>query len=430
MNKLSDPLLGRIIRGYRLQELLESDMITRVYRARTQELWQTPELTITILTLPATLSTSAREQFIKRFLYEAKRIVRLRHEHLFPLFGYGKQDGYPYLLTPSVPGITLATYLKQKQRWTPSEAFTILVAIAKALTYIHSQGLVYQFLNPTNIFLQDSKVPQIAKLNYPQMMRMDGLSHETTVSSPYAHLQNIVGDTLGAAEYLAPEVVKGAAPDPRSDIYSLGIILFQLLSGHPPFTGRDYLEVAKMHVYKHLPSIHDVAPDIPVALELVLNHALYRNSEHRFQTPEDFVTAYAHVLDGQSQVQKRPRSAPSTEPMRTFSTTATLSTKPKVQSFEKEQEKGRSFERGREKMQKYEEQWEDDSWLNAAGPVHRPRPDKKPEIPGRQFSSSRGSLSSIDRDDSPRLKSGASPTERTRGDSFAWAPSNPSVKDV
>ncbi len=421
MNKISDPLLGRMIRGYRLQELLENDMITKVYRARTLELWQTPELIVTILPLLATLSTPTREQFIKRFLYEAKRIVRLRHEHLFPLFGYGKQDGYPYLLTPSVPGITLATYLKQKQRWSPSEAFTVLVAIANALTYIHSQGLVYQFLNPTNIFLQDSKVPQIAKLNYHQMVRMDGLSNEVTASSPYAHLQNIIGDFLGAAEYLAPEVVKGAAPDPRSDIYSLGIILFQLLSGQPPFTGRDYLEVAQMHVRKPLPSIHDTAPDIPVALELVLNHALYRNPEHRFQTPEDFVTAYAHVLDGQSQVQKRPRSTPPAEPIRTVATTATLPTKPKVQSFEERQEKGRLFERKREIEQEHEGQWGDDSWLNAAGPVHQPRSKSKPEIPGRQFSSSRGSLSSIDRDDSPRIKpraSRGSSMERTSGDSF------------
>lgn len=396
MNKLSDPLLGRMIRGYRLQELLESDTVTKVYRARTQELWQTPELIITILTLPGTLSTPTREQFIKRFLHESKRIVRLRHKHLFPLFGYGKQDGYPYLLTPSVPGITLANYLKQKQRWSPSEAFTILVSIAKALSYIHSQGLVYQFLNPTNIFLQDSKVPQIARLNYPQILCMDGLGDEITALSSHAHLQNVLGDYLGAAEYLAPEVVKGAAPDPRSDIYSLGIILFQLLSGHPPFTGRDYLEVAQMHVRKPLPSIHDTAPDIPVALELVLNHALYRNPEHRFQTPEDFVTAYAHVLDGQSQVQKRPRPTPPTEQIRTFPTTTALPADPEVQPFEQAQEKAQPFERAREKVQVREEQWEDDSWLNAAGPVHRPRSEKKPEMSGRQLLSSRGSLSSTD----------------------------------
>src|SRR5215470_2504043 len=102
MNSLNDPPLGHMIRGYRLQELLESDAMTKVYRACTQELWQTPELIITILTLPGTLSMPTRGRFIERFLDEAKRIVRLRHEHLVPLFGYGKQSGYPYLLTPNV----------------------------------------------------------------------------------------------------------------------------------------------------------------------------------------------------------------------------------------------------------------------------------------------------------------------------------------
>jgi len=394
MNKLSDPLLGHMIRGYKLEELLESDTVTKVYRARTHELWQTSELIITILSLPGTISTQTRERFIERFLYEAKRIVRLRHTHLFPLFGYGKQDGHLYLLTPNLPGATLATYLKQKQRWSPSEAFTILVPIAKALTYIHSKGLVYQFLNPTNIFLQDAKIPQIGKLNYFQMLRMDGLNDETTALSPYAYLKNIAGTYLGAAEYLAPEVVKGAKPDPRSDIYSLGIILFQLLSGHPPFTGRDYLEVAQMHVRQPLPSVHDTEQDIPVALELVLNHALYRNPEHRFQTAEDFVTAYAHVLDGQSQVQKRPRATPTTEQLRS-SPTAPSPTNPKVQSFE-EREKVQSFERDPRKIQSFEEQSEDDSWLNAAGPVHKRQPEEKPEMSGDQFFSPRRSPPSID----------------------------------
>jgi serine/threonine protein kinase len=448
MNKLSDPLLGHMIRGYRLEELLESDAVTKVYRARTQELWQTPELIITILNVPGTISKPTREQFIERFLYEAKRIVRLRHKLLFPLFGYGKQNGHPYLLTPNVPGVTLATYMKQKQCWSPSEAFTILVPIAKALTYIHNQGFVYQFLNPTHIFLQDSKVPQIAKLNYPQILRMDGLNDETTASTSYAYLKNIAGNYLGAAEYLAPEVVKGAPPDPRSDIYSLGIILFQLLSGQPPFTGRDYLEVAQMHVRNPMPSIHDNGPDIPVALELVLNHALYRNPEHRFQSPEDFVTAYAHVLDGQSQVKKRPRATPPSEQIRTIPTASLpseqirtvpnvpLPRKPKVQSFEEEREyvqsfereqeqvqpferrrekpqpfereqvqaqpferrreKPQPFEREQEQIQAFEEEWEDDSWLNAAGPVHKRPPEKKPERSNNQFFSHRRSLPSID----------------------------------
>ncbi len=427
-----------MIRGYRLEELLESDAVTKVYRGHTQELWQTPELIITILNLPVTLSPQTRERFIERFLHEARRIVRLRHKLLFPLFGYGKQNGHPYLLTPNVSGVTLATYMKQKQSWSPSEAFTILVPIAKALTYIHSQGLIYEFLNPTNIFLQDSKVPQIAKLNYPQILRMDGLGDEAMASSPYAHLKNIAGGYLGAAEYLAPEVVKGTPPDPRSDVYSLGVILFQLLSGQPPFTGRDYLEIAQMHVCKPLPSIHNINPNIPVALELILNRALYRNPEHRFQTPEDFVTAYAHVLDGQPQVQTHPRATPAGEQVRTVPTvptvplaknspageqvrtvpTASLEKNSKVFWFkEEEQEHLQSFKQGREKLfvserergnalplkqepektQIFEEELEDDSWLNAAGPVHRQASEKKVEkISNSQFFPHRKSLPSLD----------------------------------
>jgi len=408
-----------MFRGYHLEELLKSDGLTKVYRARTQELWQTPELIITLLDLPGTISPPSRERFITRFLFEAKRIVQLRHKLLYPLFGYGKQHGYPYLLTPHVPGVTLATYLEKKQCWSPSEAFTILASIAKALTYIHSQGLVYEFLNPTNIFLQDSKKPQIAKLNYPQMLRMSGLNDEVTASFPYVHLKNVAGNYLGTAEYLAPEVVKGAKPDPRSDIYSLGIILFQLLSGHPPFTGNDYLEVAEMHVRKPLPSIHDSEPNIPVALELVLNHALYRNPERRFQTPEGFVTAYAHVLDGQSQVQKHPRATPPTEQIRTVPT-APLPKKPKVLSLEEEtvpsfqqgrekrhvleqeREKAQPLERARPKPQSLQQDhekaqpFEDDSWLNAAGPVYRQPSEKQPEISNNQFFPPRRSLSSLD----------------------------------
>src|SRR5260370_35972954 len=96
MNKLSDPLLGHMIRGYKLEELLESDTVTKVYRARTPELWQTSELIITILRLPGIISSQTRERFIERFLYEPNRIVRLRPTTLFPLFVYDKQDVHLY----------------------------------------------------------------------------------------------------------------------------------------------------------------------------------------------------------------------------------------------------------------------------------------------------------------------------------------------
>src|SRR5262249_25126142 len=110
-------------------------------------------------------------------------------------------------------------------------------------------------------------------------------------------LRNIGGSYLGAPEYLAPEVVRGTKPDSRSDVYSLGVILFEMLSGQPPFSGEDYLEIARKHTHALLPALHGVVLELPIALELVVNRALHRNLNYRFQTPSDLIAAFSHVLD-------------------------------------------------------------------------------------------------------------------------------------
>jgi serine/threonine-protein kinase len=286
-----------MIRGYCLEELLGYGKMTSLYRARTEELWQAPEVIMTLLHIPETFSTYARKRFLERFLHEANRVVQLRHPSLFPIYGYGEEDGLPYLVMPDVTGESLAERLKQKKRWNPSEILPILEPIAAVLSYIHNQELVYQFFNPTNILFQKDAPPQVTSLNLPQILCLAGLEEEKINISAYEHLKNIAGGYLGAPEYLAPEVLRGAKPDPRSDVYSLGIILFEMLSGHPPFTGQGYLEVVHKHVQELLPSLHAIAPELPVALELVVNRALHRNLNYRFQTPSELIAAFSHVLD-------------------------------------------------------------------------------------------------------------------------------------
>lgn len=293
----TDSHLRFMIRGYCLEELLGYGKTTSLYRARTEELWQMSEVIMTLLHIPETFSTQARERFLERFLHEANRVVQLRHSSLFPLYGFGEEDGLPYLVIPDVTGVSLAYRLKQKKRWSPSEILAILEPIASALTYIHSEGLAYQFFNPTNVLFQKEAPPQITGLNLPQILSLAGLEEETINPYSFEHLKNIGGGYLGAPEYLAPEVVKGAKPDPRSDVYSLGIILFEMLSGQPPFTGQDYLEVAQRHTQALLPSLHEISPELPVVLELVVNRALHRNLNYRFQTPNELIAAFSHVLE-------------------------------------------------------------------------------------------------------------------------------------
>jgi len=293
----TDSHLRFMIRGYCLEELLGYGKVTSLYRARTEELWQTPEVIMTLLHIPETFSTQARKRFLERFLHEAGRVVQLRHPALFPVFGYGEEDGLAYLVIPDVTGVLLANRLREKKRWSPAEILPILEPIASALSYIHSQGLVYQFFNPTNVLFQKEGQPQITGLNLPQILSLAGLEEEKINIYSYDHLKNIAGSYLGAPEYLAPEVVRGAKPDPRSDVYSLGIILFEMLSGQLPFTGQDYLEIAQKHTQALLPSLYGLTPDLPVALELVVNRALHRNLNYRFQTPSELIAAFSHVLD-------------------------------------------------------------------------------------------------------------------------------------
>jgi serine/threonine protein kinase len=298
MDASIDLNLGCMIRGYRLEKVLEKGKLTTLYHARTEELWLPPELNIMLLDIPITISASARAQLTERFLHEAKRLIKLRHPSLLPFFGYGEEAGRLYLLFPPYTvHTTLARRLQRQKNWSPSEAFTILAPLCSALDYIHHQGMTYQFFSPANILLQESTTPQITGLRIPQMLLLQGLDEETNSKATNRHLKNVAGDYMGSPAYLAPEVVRGEPADTRSDIYSLGIILFELLSGQTPFTGATYIDIAKKHIREPLPALHAIAPNIPIALELVVNRALHRNPDHRYASVSGLIMALSNVID-------------------------------------------------------------------------------------------------------------------------------------
>jgi serine/threonine protein kinase len=297
--KSSDPFLGRMIRGYCLEELLGKGSLTAVYRGCTEELWQVPELVITILLVPDTLSEQVRAQFKARFMQDARRLALLRHQYLHPVYGYGEQDGIFYLLTPPIQGEPLTKHLRERGSSSLLEALAILLPLAAVLDYLHSQGLVCQFFNSSNVILQNNQTVLLSGIGLPQLLSAKGLTSESADATAYRHLKSITGTFLSMPEYLAPEVVKGAEADSRSDIYALGILLFELLNGEPPFTGKSYLEIAQKHVREPLPSLHEISSDLPIALERVVNRALHRNPDLRFQTLNEFITTCVRVLNGQ-----------------------------------------------------------------------------------------------------------------------------------
>jgi serine/threonine protein kinase len=291
-----DNLEGQLLGSCRVERLLGQGRLSAVYLGNRAG----QSVAITAFLLPATFSVGARERFIARFQREAQALVALDHPRVLPVYEYGVQYGYPYLVTPYAADGSLANVLKQRGRCAPAFILQALEQIAVGLDYAHSCGVVHGTLKPANVLLHgpDERDLQVAGFGLVRILEMRGIEQSDV---PYAHLLNIAGTFLGTPEYSAPECVQGQPADARSDIYALGILLFELLSGKPPFTGSDPLAVAFQHVQQPLPSLRALCPDVPQALEAVINQALARDPAQRFQSGAELVTAFARALSAGQQ---------------------------------------------------------------------------------------------------------------------------------
>jgi serine/threonine protein kinase len=218
----------------------------------------------------------------QRFLNEIRITANLHHPHIVPLFDSGVADGFPYYVMPFVEGESLRRKLDREGCLPIGEALEIAVTIAKALAYAHEQNVVHRDIKPENILLHRGEV-LVADFGIALALHAARSSRLTPM-----------GFSPGTPHYMSPEQVGGKADvDGRSDAYSLGCVLYEMIAGEPPFSGHSVRTILTRHVHERPPSLRVVRPSVPGRIERAVRKALAKLPVDRFASVRQFAEALA-----------------------------------------------------------------------------------------------------------------------------------------
>ncbi|MDA1188523.1 MAG: protein kinase [Chloroflexi bacterium] len=267
-------LQGNSLDRYEVLELIGQGGTCSVYKANDPKLGRDVALKV----LPPERTSS--EAFIERFRREARAVARLSHPNILKVHDYGEDGEFAFLVTELVPGGTL--YLQLGRAFTIEEMLKIVTPLADALDYAHGEGIVHSDLKPSNVLLDGANRPILGDFGLVRLLK----------SSTYASSETSV---FGTPEYMAPEVVLGEPPVPASDIYALGVLVYEMLLTRPPFIGETRVATATAHVKQALEFpkpdrvLHIPALDKQVQQAIV--KALHKQPNQRYEKASDFVAA-------------------------------------------------------------------------------------------------------------------------------------------
>jgi serine/threonine protein kinase len=249
-----------------------------VYRARDRVL----DRTVAVKLLPAEMASD--DQAADRLQREARSAARLNHPHIVSVFDAGVSDGAPYLVMEYVEGRTLARELQDHGRVSPGRAASVAAGIAEALAAAHAAGVVHRDVKPANVLLVDGDDVKVADFGIARVTEEDTITHPSAV--------------VGSAPYLSPEQARGEAADVRSDLYGLGVVLYELLVGRPPFEADSPVGVAFKHLEEDPEPPSSVEPGIPPELDRVVMTALAKDPADRYESAEAFLAALQGFAEG------------------------------------------------------------------------------------------------------------------------------------
>ncbi|MFW0783699.1 Stk1 family PASTA domain-containing Ser/Thr kinase [Gordonia sp. CPCC 206044] len=228
--------------------------------------------------------------FYLRFRREAQNAAKLNHPTIVQVFDTGEaetEDGpLPFIVMEYVDGDTLRDVLRSNGSVSPRQAMTWMADVAAAMDFSHRNGIVHRDMKPANVMIDKSGAVKVMDFGIARAMS-DSTSTMTQTSA-----------VMGTAQYLSPEQARGIKVDPRSDIYSMGCVLFELLTGEPPFTGDSPVAVAHQHVHEDPPWPSSIRPEIPRELDSVVLKAMSKNPANRYQSAADLRSDLIKVLAG------------------------------------------------------------------------------------------------------------------------------------
>jgi serine/threonine protein kinase len=297
-------LIGKVIGGCLLEEVLGYGGSSAVFLAQQYEPLR--KVAVKVFLPRTSMNVQMQKDFYRRFLHEAEAATELNHTHILSLYAYGEQDGLPYITMPYMPGGTLYQHVAQHGPLSLKEAQFYLEQIAAALDYAHQHGCVHCDVKPANILLDASGCGMLSDFGIARAMRPD-----PPVAQQTQKTEDIL---LGTPNYISPEQAMGQTLDGRSDIYSLGVTLFFLLTGRPPFHADSSIAMALLHIHAPAPSLTSLCADIPPQVDRVVRTALAKSPVNRYQSAGEFSAAFARAVSapntvGQTRIIAKPARA-------------------------------------------------------------------------------------------------------------------------
>lgn len=257
-------LEGQKLGKYELIEKLGQGGMAQVYKARQPMI----ERLVAIKLMQSHLSEN--KQFVDRFLREAQRLGQLRHPNIVSVIDFDIIENTHFLVMDFVSGPTLQTYLEQRGKLPLGEALRLASQIASALQYAHEKGVIHCDLKPPNVMFQDMTYDQVVLTDFgiARLVDTSGMAQTSTV--------------IGTPTYMSPEQVQGQPLDGRADIYSLGVMLYEMISGKPPYVGDTPVSIIMKHVNEPPPNLNLIDPSVPVEVAQIVEKALAKSSADRY----------------------------------------------------------------------------------------------------------------------------------------------------